>query len=303
MVGGDGRRSAPGRVEWASVGLFLALTFALAWACFIGLRVIGVPFNVRSSMGMFAPAVSALLTRWIRHEPFAELGLMPTERLWYYLIGYLAPLLLFAAGLVLAVLAGYQHWELLRHWQRVMAVDYRRVQPSTAARLHRLSGLLLLVQLGSAATIAVAINCVFTLGEELGWRGHLLPRLAPLGGTAAALVVGVIWGLWHAPVIALDGYEYGIRSWAVAPFFCLFTIPTGVIMAWLRFRSGCIWPAVIMHAAINAEASVVLLALAAAPSMLIGAPIGLLGMAPFWVAAIWVIMTGRLTPPPEMRGA
>jgi membrane protease YdiL (CAAX protease family) len=111
----------------------------------------------------------------------------------------------------------------------------------------------------------------------------------------------VVWGLWHAPLIALDGYEYGVRSWAVAPLFCLFTVPTAVIMAWLRFRSGCVWPTVIMHAAINAEASTVLLAVTAAPSMLIGAPIGLIGVGPYWVAATWVIVTGRLTPPAEER--
>lgn len=111
----------------------------------------------------------------------------------------------------------------------------------------------------------------------------------------------MVWGLWHAPLIALDGYEYGVRSWAVAPLFCLFTVPTAVIMAWLRFRSGCVWPTVIMHAAINAEASTVLLAVTAAPSMLIGAPIGLIGVGPYWVAATWVIVTGRLTPPAEER--
>jgi len=45
---------------------------------------------------------------------------------------------------------------------------------------------------------------IFTFGEEFGWRGYLLPRLAPLGGISAAIITGVIWGLWHTPVIVLE---------------------------------------------------------------------------------------------------
>ncbi len=59
------------------------------------------------------------------------------------------------------------------------------------------------------ATIFITpfINSVFGFGEELGWRGYLLPKLMPLGRTRAYVLTGVIWGLWHAPII-LVGFNY-----------------------------------------------------------------------------------------------
>jgi uncharacterized protein len=63
-----------------------------------------------------------------------------------------------------------------------------------------------LIALGvvGAFTECAVVNVLFAFGEELDWRGHLLP-LTPLGGPLAAGGVGVIWGVWHAPIIALDG--------------------------------------------------------------------------------------------------
>jgi hypothetical protein len=83
----------------------------------------------------------------------------------------------------------------------------------------------------------------------------------------------------------------------VAPFFWLFTAPLGVILAWLRWRSGSVWPCVLMHATVNAVAGLAVLALSRPPSTLVGAPVGLLGVAPFWALAAWLVVTGRLRPP------
>jgi membrane protease YdiL (CAAX protease family) len=59
----------------------------------------------------------------------------------------------------------------------------------------------------SSLLVAPFINSIFGLGEELGWRGYLLPRLMPLGKAKAYLLLGIIWGLWHAPLI-LVGFNY-----------------------------------------------------------------------------------------------
>jgi len=283
-------------VRWGAVGVFLALAVGLSWACFVGLRLAGLPFTVRTTAGMFGPAAAALLTRWIGHEGLHELGLWPRWG-WAYLWAYVLPLLLLGAGVALAVAVGEQRWDLLSNWHSVLAVSLRRFGPKTVASLRHLSTPLLIVQGLQTLTIGVLVASAAALGEELGWRGDLLPRLAPLGGTAAAVSVGVIWGLWHAPVIALDGYEFGIRSWAVVPFFCLFTVPLAVILAWLRFWSGSVWPCALMHGGVNAVAGLVLLALSRPSSALIGAPVGLLGVIPFWALAAWLVVTGRLRPP------
>jgi membrane protease YdiL (CAAX protease family) len=91
------------------------------------------------------------------------------------------------------------------------------------------------------------------LGEEIGWRGFLYPRLrAKLGDTLAVLAVGVIWGVWHAPLLLL-GYNYPTLApgWRLV-WMSVFCIELTAILAWVRQRSRSVWPAAIGHGTVNA---------------------------------------------------
>lgn len=285
------------RVRWTSVVLFTALTFVLGWGVFWGLRPF-LAFNVRAEIGMFAPLVAALITRFALDEGFGDFGLPLSVRRswrWAYPIAYLLPLLLTAIGVVLAVLTRQQTWVLYQRWEADLDALARQLAPGQSRALHNAGAGLLFAQLFQDLVLAVVANCLFTLGEEFGWRGHLVPRLVPLGEVWAALVVGVVWGLWHAPLIALDGYEYGVAAWQVVPFFCLFTIPLSGILTWLRLRSGSTWPGVLLHATVNQAGPLVLaLMLSDTVSRFIGAPIGVLGILPWWGFAAFLVATGRL---------
>lgn len=79
------------------------------------------------------------------------------------------------------------------------------------------------------------------LGEELGWRGFLLPRLqARHSALVASIIVGVVWGLWHLPLFMLEGqsptYEFG-QAIGVIPallaYAVLITIPWAVLFTWM----------------------------------------------------------------------
>lgn len=59
----------------------------------------------------------------------------------------------------------------------------------------------------SSLFVAPLMNSIFGFGEEFGWRGYLLPKLMPLGKFKAYTILGVIWGLWHAPLIVV-GFNY-----------------------------------------------------------------------------------------------
>lgn len=276
-------------MDRVSVGAFLALAFGLAWACFIGLRALGLPATVVGSAGMFGPAIAALAVRLVRREPLRGLGLWPPGAFRWYAVAYLVVPAIIVVGAALSLLVRYQRWD--PHYPGPMPAGV----PLTPTELIALGVV-------GAFTSGAVINVFFTFGEELGWRGHLLPRLAPLGGTPAAVAVGVIWGLWHAPMIAFFGLGAtvgmagaGPMGWAVAPFFCLTTIPLGVIYAWLRFRSVSVWPCVLAHAMANSGlAEMAQLALSPPGTMLIGGPVGLLSLAPAWALAIWLIASGRL---------
>ena len=108
-----------------------------------------------------------------------------------------------------------------------------------------------------AIPFAPFINMFVALGEEIGWRGFLYSYLKDkLGVTKGRILGGIIWGIWHWPVMILAGYEYG-KDYSGAPFlgpivFCISTIAFGFILDYVYDTTKTIWIPSLMHGAINA---------------------------------------------------
>lgn len=136
---------------------------------------------------------------------------------------------------------------------------------------------LFLLQVAAIPFAAVLPNGLLAAGEEIGWRGYLLPRLIRLWGTpAAVLASGVVWGLWHAPLILL-GYNFARPHAGGVLLMIAGCVAAGAWLSWLRVRSGTVWPAIFAHGALNASAGLYLL-LSASPDV-DGATAGPLGVA------------------------
>ncbi len=290
-------------VAWTNIILFVVLTFAISWGIWIPLHAIGVPLTIYASIGMFGPALAAVIVRLVRHEGFGDAGLRLVGRGtkrggWMYLAAYVSIPLLLAAGIALALLTGVQHWAFAAnlHQLGVIAADALHKQ-GQALPAGFSADQLALISIGGqtalAFTLGLIINMIFTFGEEFGWRGYLLIRLAPLGGVRAALITGAIWGLWHAPLIVLAGYNYPGHPWLGILMMVVFTISLSFIFAWLRFRSGSVWPSTLAHAAVNGQAGFATILLSHADP-LIAAPIGIIGVLPMLAFGIWLAATGRL---------
>ena len=131
-----------------------------------------------------------------------------------------------------------------------------------------------------------------------GWRGWLLPKLMPLGAGPAVLISGVIWGLWHAPLILL-GYNYPTApGWLAVLSMCGMCIVVGGVFGWLRIRSGSVWPAALAHGAFNAAAGLSLLVVAAG-DIVDPTQATILGWSGWIVPALLVVVliaTGRFRP-------
>ncbi|MER7010141.1 CPBP family intramembrane glutamic endopeptidase [Saccharopolyspora sp. NPDC000359] len=145
-------------------------------------------------------------------------------------------------------------------------------------------GTLVLIQLLTMFLVAPLINAVLAFGEEWGWRGWLLPALTGRGTWPALLISGVVWGVWHAPLTLL-GYNYpNLGPWA-ALLFTGACVLIGILLGWLRLRSGSVWPAVVGHGAFNAAAGLpMLLGSAAEPPNL--ALVGLTGLVGWGLMAL-----------------
>jgi uncharacterized protein len=103
------------------------------------------------------------------------------------------------------------------------------------------------------ASIGLLIDSVVAAGEEIGWRGLLLPELARgLSLPLAALVTGAIWAVWHYPGILFGGYaSESAPVWYSLASFTIMALGWSMVLAWLRFASGSVWPAALMHGAHN----------------------------------------------------
>jgi CAAX protease family protein len=94
------------------------------------------------------------------------------------------------------------------------------------------------------------------LGEEIGWRGFLVPELAKsMSFSAVSLTTGIIWATWHLPVILFGIYhnnsEGALPRWGQVVMFFICVVSAAVIMAYLRLKSGSLWTGAVFHASHN----------------------------------------------------
>jgi uncharacterized protein len=101
------------------------------------------------------------------------------------------------------------------------------------------------------ATLGAIVGAVYAAGEEIGWRGYMLTRLIDAGVPRPVLASGLIWGLWHTPLILAGMYAAG--SWPVVStvLFMVQITSTGFVIARMRLETGSIWPAIAQHGAWN----------------------------------------------------
>jgi membrane protease YdiL (CAAX protease family) len=260
---------------YAPIVIFLSVSFGLSWLVALPLWLGGgieSPFFLVFALAMMVtPAVAALVVVFfvVKHPDGRSrrraLGLgsvRPVGRFLRYLALALIvpPALILAALLVGAVFGVYP----------ADFVTFSGFQETVDAQLEALGqaplpvpiGLLVAAQFVNVL-IGSLINVIPALGEELGWRGWLLPKLLPLGIVPAILISGVIWGLWHAPLILL-GYNYGdAPGWLALSAMVGMTIVIGAVFSWLRIRSESVWPAALAHGAFNAAAGFSLVFIAA----------------------------------------
>jgi membrane protease YdiL (CAAX protease family) len=237
---------------------------------------------------MLAPAVAHLLTRLLTGEGFAgaKRVLRPNlpAAIGTYLLAWVAPAALTLVGVGLYfVLFPAQFDPTLSTIRSVLPAD-APLSPE----------LVVAVQLAAALTVGPAINTVFAVGEEFGWRGYLLPKLLPLGVRPAVVLVGVVWGVWHWPIIAM-GYNYGVgypgAPWTGMLAMVVMTTATGTFLAWVTLRSESVWPAALGHGAINAVGGIGLVISQSPTSLLLGPTVtGLVVVVPWALFAAWVLL-------------
>ena len=290
------------------VTIFLVLAFGISWLTALIIFITGGLENspiLDSTSGlslaylllagpyMWGPALANLLTRLITREGNRDYGLKPdVKQVWpYWATAWVAPAILISLGAALFFILFPQYLD--GTFQSVrMQIAFSGQDPDTINIPQ-----LLLVQSLFAVLIAPVLNGIATFGEEFGWRAYLLPKLLGLGAKKALIISGIIWGVWHWPVIAM-GYNYG-SGYPGAPWLGMLmmvwvTMAWGVLIGWLTLRGKSVWPAVIAHGALNGFAAISTLITKGSPSPLVGPlPTGVIASLPFLAAAIWILFSPK----------
>jgi membrane protease YdiL (CAAX protease family) len=114
------------------------------------------------------------------------------------------------------------------------------------------TGLTLTLFFVLTATLGLVAKTSRSLGEEIGWRGFLVPELSKVVGfTGVGLISGLMWAIYHYPILLFADYNAGAPAWYSLTCFTLMVVADSFILAWLTLRSRSLWPAAIFHGSHN----------------------------------------------------
>ncbi len=256
-----------------SLPRFFTLTYAVTWTCFLAaaasssipaLAGLRWPLMI---LGAFAPSTIALWQTARTNGAAAARALLRRVIAWrvglrwyVFALGYMAAIKI-AVALLYRVIRG--EWPRFGHeaWYVIIA--------------------------------AMVVAAIFggPLGEEIGWRGYALPRLAARFGLArASLLLGLIWACWHLPVFFIPGLDQYGQSF---PVYLLQVTALSVAMAWLYWHTnGSLLLAILMHSAVNQSKDIVPSAVAAAanPLALSTSLVAWLTIALLWIGAGYLLV-------------
>ncbi|MGB9641038.1 MAG: lysostaphin resistance A-like protein [Anaerolineales bacterium] len=273
-------------INHKAISVYLLTAFGVAWILFCLPLVFGKGSNSNGlgsrlvfwSIAMWAPGVAALITTLVvLKQPISVLNLNHLGKHGVYFYAWLIPLLL-------TIATGILTWTFGLGKLDTQFSQIREAMQNVPGGVNIPAWMVVLLQIAFTITLAPLINTLFALGEELGWRGFLLPQLLPLGQGKAILFSGAVWGIWHAPAI-LQGHNYPNHPYLGVFLMIVFCVLMGTFLSWLYLRTQSPWAPALAHGTINAAAGLPLIFLQGVDITLGGTLASLTG----WISlALWI---------------
>ncbi len=193
---------------------------------------------------MFAPAAASVVARLVLREGFADVSFRFGGRLTWKYIG-----LALIFPMIIGLVAYGTAW--------VTGIAQFDPQPSAGVGAQLASDiassplLVFVIMFALSTLVWVFPQTLVAAGEEIGWRGYMLTRLIDAGVPRPILVSGVIWGLWHMPIVFNPGNDSS--PWPALSAVALMgtVVLSGYVYARMRLETGSVWPAIVLHGAWN----------------------------------------------------
>ncbi len=264
--------------------LFTVLTFLASYLLVILYFALGGKWTfpgslILSLVYMFVPMTVALFVqKKIYKEPVKEpLGVSFRINRWF-LVAWLVPvaLAMLTIGASLTLPGIEYSGELETIYERLESMLSVEQANEMRERTAALPFHPFWIGLLQGLVAGITVNAVAAFGEELGWRGLLQKELSQLGFWKSSALIGLIWGLWHAPLI-LQGHNYPQHPRAGVVLMTVFCILLSPLFSYVRLRANSVIAAAIMHGSLNAAGGLALLPVRGGSDLTVGVT-GLAGL-------------------------
>lgn len=269
------------------VGLFFLVTFAFSWSFGAATLLFHGDTSTTATVGktllavafMFGPLVGSFVAqRAAGQKTLRPLGAAGRVNAWWVL-AWVAPFLYAFVTLVVALPLPGVEWSpdlggFLERLATLLPPDELEAAQQELAEIPR--PLFLLMIIIQPLLAGASINAVAAFGEELGWRGFLFRAWAHMGFWRSSLLIGALWGVWHAPLIA-QGHNYPDHPFIGVGMMVVWCTLLAPPFHYIRLRTGSVIAAAIMHGTLNACAALAIMFVRGGSDLLVGVT-GLAGM-------------------------
>ncbi len=289
----------PGTINAKKIAVFLILTFILAIVigsipALLKLEWQGNTAAIIGVIYMLFPALTAIFVQKVLyHEPVMEpLKVSFKLNKWFAVAWFLPVLLALAAILVEILFPGVSYSSdmagMMERYRDIMTADQLAEMEKSIQQMP-VHPLFLTIVTGMMAGITV--NALAAFGEELGWRGFLLREFKALGFTRASLFIGIIWGVWHTPLI-LQGHNYPQHPVAGVFLMILFCTLLTPLLNYVTLKARSVIAAAIMHGTLNGTAAIAIMMVKGGTDLTIGLT-GAAGLITLLIANIILYLATR----------
>jgi len=242
---------------------FIVLCYIVSWiiagvAILLGLRAIQkIVYTIFAAFYMLLPAICAIILQLIHKEkPFNNLGVSFRLNRWFLIAGIVPFIYSFIA---LGINLLFPNISFSATYEGLLSNLPAEQAELASQQLSRFPPIIFfIIQVCGALAAGYTINAIFALGEEFGWRGYLLKALQTKKLLPVSLIIGIVWGLWHFPLI-LIGHNYPQHPVAGIGMMIIFCILLTPVMIYIVIKSKSVITAAIFHGINNAIGGITIL--------------------------------------------
>jgi membrane protease YdiL (CAAX protease family) len=268
------------QINLKKIILFIGLVFLVNWLMVIlfvahGGKWMATPVSLAVAISyMFVPMIIAIIVqRLIYREPIKEaLGISFKLNRWF-VVAWLLPVIIAIAAIGVSIIFPqvefiknpeasriFEHFKLILPTEKLQQMENQTASlPFHPFWFGLLQGLI----------AGVTINAIAGFGEELGWRGFLQKELNCIGFWKSSVLTGIIWGVWHAPII-LQGHNYPQNPIAGVFMMIILCVLLSPIFSHIRLKANSVIAAAIIHGTLNATAGLPLVVIKGGNDLIVG---------------------------------